>query len=206
MQSAYLCVIFHVKHKKLPFLAIFLTWFLTLGKIQDGGQNGDHCWWRDRPPAAPLPIKYTSSCWEDQRLSTKAKSFRNTATYQKHWRGVPSSPPSLVTTVGVLRVRPKVKMRPNSIFIPHYGYPNKIFSKNVKLCIVIKEKVFRNTCERAIKEVSSLRNKRFRAVSEQRPGEKFFGSRFISRAAKTENLVPRSFFAPKQHRNGCYAG
>ena len=25
MQSAYLCVIFHVKHKKLPFLAIFLT-------------------------------------------------------------------------------------------------------------------------------------------------------------------------------------
>ena len=38
MQSAYLCVIFHVKHKKLPFLAIFLTWFLTLGKIQDGGK------------------------------------------------------------------------------------------------------------------------------------------------------------------------
>ena len=29
----------------------------------------------------------------------------------------------------------------------------------------------------------------------------FFASRFISRAAKTENLVPRSFFAPKQHRN-----
>ena len=26
-------------------------------------------------------------------------------------------------------------------------------------------------------------------------------SRFISRAAKTENLVPRSFFAPKQHGN-----
>ena len=34
----------------------------------------------------------------------------------------------------------------------------------------------------------------------------FFGSRFISRAAKTENLVPRSFFAPKQHGNACYAG
>ena len=31
-------------------------------------------------------------------------------------------------------------------------------------------------------------------------------SRFISRAAKTENLVPRSFFAPKQHGNACYAG
>ena len=68
MQSAYLCVIFHVKHKKLPFLAV-LTWFLILGKIQDG----DHCWWRHRPPAAPPPIKYTSTRREDQRLSTKGK-------------------------------------------------------------------------------------------------------------------------------------
>ena len=34
MQSAYLCVILHVKYKKLPFMAI-LTWFL--GKIEDGG-------------------------------------------------------------------------------------------------------------------------------------------------------------------------
>ena len=61
MQSAYLCVIFHVKHKKLPFLAV-LTWFLILGKIQDGGQDGDHCWWRHSLPAAPPFIKYTSSC------------------------------------------------------------------------------------------------------------------------------------------------
>ena len=36
MQSAYLCGILHVKYKKLPFLGI-LTWFLILGKIQDGG-------------------------------------------------------------------------------------------------------------------------------------------------------------------------
>ena len=34
----------------------------------------------------------------------------------------------------------------------------------------------------------------------------FFASRFISRAVKTKNLVPRSFFAPKQHGNACYAG
>ena len=34
----------------------------------------------------------------------------------------------------------------------------------------------------------------------------FFGSRFISHAAKTKNLVPRSIFAPKQHGNTCYAG
>ena len=39
MQSAYLFVIFHVKHKNLPFLAV-LTCFLILGKIQDG----DNCW------------------------------------------------------------------------------------------------------------------------------------------------------------------
>ena len=34
----------------------------------------------------------------------------------------------------------------------------------------------------------------------------FFGSSFISRAAKTVNPVPRSFFAPKPNGNGCYAG
>ena len=65
----------------------------------------------------------------------------------------------------------------------------------------------------------SLRSKRFRAVQEQRkrnesqrPRENdvskraFFGSCFISRAAKTENPVPRSFFAPKPNGNACYAG
>ena len=57
--QTYLWVNFHVKHKKLPFLAV-LTWFLILGKIQDGSQDGDHCWWRNRPPAAPPFIKYTS--------------------------------------------------------------------------------------------------------------------------------------------------
>ena len=34
----------------------------------------------------------------------------------------------------------------------------------------------------------------------------FFGSRFISRAAETENPVPRAFFAPKPDGNACYAG
>ena len=33
MQSVYLCIIFHVKHKKLPFLAV-LTWFPILGKTK----------------------------------------------------------------------------------------------------------------------------------------------------------------------------
>ena len=52
MQSAYLCIIWHVKNRKLPFIAV-LTRFLILGKIQDGG----HCWWRHRLPAAPPPNK-----------------------------------------------------------------------------------------------------------------------------------------------------
>ena len=60
-------------------------WFLILGKIQEG----DHCWWRSRPPAAPLPIKYTLSCQGDQRLSTEGKTFRNAAKKSK------------TTTVGV---------------------------------------------------------------------------------------------------------
>ena len=34
----------------------------------------------------------------------------------------------------------------------------------------------------------------------------FWLSSFISRAAKTENPVSRSFFAPKPNRNACYAG
>ena len=72
MQSAHFCVIFHVKHKKFTFLAV-LSWFLILGKIRDGGEDGDHCWWRHRPPEAPPPIKYTSTCWEDQSLSTEGK-------------------------------------------------------------------------------------------------------------------------------------
>ena len=67
MQSVYLCVIFHVKHRTLPFLEV-LTWFPILGD-----QDGVRCWWRHRPPAALPPIKHTSSCSEDQRLSTKGK-------------------------------------------------------------------------------------------------------------------------------------
>ena len=42
IESAYLCVILHVIHKQIPFIA-FLTLFLILGKIQDGDQDGDGC-------------------------------------------------------------------------------------------------------------------------------------------------------------------
>ena len=70
MQSAYLCVIIHVK--QLPFLFV-LTWFLILCNIQDGGKDGNHCWWRNRPPAVPPFIEYILSCWEDQRLFSEGK-------------------------------------------------------------------------------------------------------------------------------------
>ena len=68
MQSNRLCVLLHVKRKKLLILNIFI-WFLIRHKIQDG----DHVWWRHRPAAVPPPIKHTSSCREDQRLSTEGK-------------------------------------------------------------------------------------------------------------------------------------
>ena len=64
----YKVLIYKLSTKKLPFIPI-LTWFLVLGKIQDG----NHCWWRHKPPAAPPSIKYTLSCWENQRLSTYGK-------------------------------------------------------------------------------------------------------------------------------------
>ena len=67
MQKAYLNVILHVKHIKLSFIAI-LSWFLILGEIQDG----DHCCWRHRPPAAPSLIKNKT------RLLSRSKAF--------HWR------------------------------------------------------------------------------------------------------------------------
>ena len=48
MQSAYLCVIFHVEHKKNTISRGFnlssTEAVLILGKLQDGSQDGDHCW------------------------------------------------------------------------------------------------------------------------------------------------------------------
>ena len=90
MQSAYLCVILHTKHKKLPFIAV-LTRLLILGKIQDG----DQCWWRHSPPAAPPSIKYTSSCWEDQRLPTEGKIVSKYCNISKTMGRGSTPPPSL---------------------------------------------------------------------------------------------------------------
>ena len=109
MQNVYLCVILHVKHKKVPFIAI-LTWFLILGKIQDSAQGGGHCWRRHRPPVAPLPIKYTSSCWEDQRLSTEGKIVSKYCNISKTL-GRGSITPSPLYQGGSLNLRVRVRVK-----------------------------------------------------------------------------------------------
>ena len=110
MQSTNLCVILRVRHKNVSFLAVF-TWFLILDKIQDGGQDNDHIWWRHRPPAAPSPIKYISFCWEDQRLDLGQNRFEILQLIKNSGEGFYQFPPLLlVQRWGVtLRVRPRVK-------------------------------------------------------------------------------------------------
>ena len=80
-QSTYLCVILHVKHKKLAIVSVFTT-FQFLGKIQDG----DNFWGRHRPPSAPPPIKYSSSCWEDERLFNMTQNLFEVLQYIKNLR------------------------------------------------------------------------------------------------------------------------
>ena len=85
--------------QKITIMAI-LTWFLILDKIQDG----DHCWPRHRPPAAPPPIKCVYLILlRRSRLSTKGKivskyfNISNT----RGWISIHPPPPPACTTVGV---------------------------------------------------------------------------------------------------------
>ena len=59
--------------------------------LSNSAQDGNHCWWRHRPPVAPNLILLRRSKAFHWRLI----SFRNTATYQNLWGRVPSttSPP-----------------------------------------------------------------------------------------------------------------
>ena len=102
----------HVKHKKLPIISVF-TWFLILGKIQDGSQDGDHVWWRHRPPTVPPPLKYSISCREDERLSIEGKIFLVILQHVKDlWQGFYHRPPPPPLYHGgdiTLFVRPGVK-------------------------------------------------------------------------------------------------
>ena len=72
-------------------------------------------WLRQRPPAVPLPIKYTSSCREDQRLSTEGKVVSKNRNISKIQRGggrFHQPPPPFVPRWGMtLRVRPRVNKK-----------------------------------------------------------------------------------------------
>ena len=95
--------------KKSPFLVV-LPRFLNLGEIQDG----DHCWWRRRPPAAPPLIKYTLSCREDQRLSTEGKIVSEYSNIPKPLGGFHLLPPPFpcTTLVGLCtRVPSRVNIK-----------------------------------------------------------------------------------------------
>ena len=88
-QSTYLCVILHVKHKKLPILSVFNY------EISISGKNSRWRQFLGTPQASSRwAIFYgCGACWEDERLfNTTAKSFRNTAIYQKLKGEVPSTP------------------------------------------------------------------------------------------------------------------
>ena len=83
VQSNYLCVISNVKcKKKVLILSTVFTWFLIFDKIQDGHQN-------------------SSSCREDQRLSTEGKIVSKYCNISKTQGGVFRPPPPPCTTVGV---------------------------------------------------------------------------------------------------------
>ena len=101
-----LCCFTYVKRQKWLILTVF-TLFLILDKIQDGSQDGDHAWWRHRPPAAP-PIRYSSSCREDQRLSTEGEIVSKCWNISKTQEGVPPTPPLYHGGGMTLRVRPRV--------------------------------------------------------------------------------------------------
>ena len=87
MQSACLWVIFHVKHKKLPFLIYHLFLILVNSKMPTivgdvtGIQQSHH----------PLNIPHLVK--KIKGFPLNVKEFQNTATYQKRQGGVPSTPP-----------------------------------------------------------------------------------------------------------------
>ena len=98
--------------RKIQFIVIS-TWFLILGKIQDGNDNGDqdgdHCGWRHKPPSAPPPTKYTT-------LMRRSKAFHWRKNRLKHCKILKTlgsvNPPSPVPEWGMnLRVRLRFKWR-----------------------------------------------------------------------------------------------
>ena len=115
MQRAYLCVTFHLKHKKLPFFTV-LTWFLILSKIQDLGQDGDHCW-RHSPLAAPRTHKiYLTLLRRSKAFHWKQNRFKilqHIKNFGEGFHPTPPPPPSLYHGGGSGGMNLRVRLRVN---------------------------------------------------------------------------------------------
>ena len=82
-------VLFYVPHTKNTIFAV-LIWFFILGKVEDGGQGGDHYCWRHRAPAAPPPINIPH--WERSKaFYWGQKCFEIPQHVKKLWGEVPST-------------------------------------------------------------------------------------------------------------------
>ena len=107
--------------KKLPFIANS-TWFLVLGKSKIATIAGDVTagLQQRHHPQNVLPLVE-----KIKGFPLKAKSFRNTATYQKVWGRIPSTPPPPIPLYlgrgmdlrAPLRVTLAVNVILNSIFL-----------------------------------------------------------------------------------------
>ena len=99
-RKVFIYVILNVKHEKIP---IYRGCNLIVV----------HCWWRHRPTATLLPIKYTSSFWKDQRFSTESKivlKYCNISKILARGSIIPPPPGPLYHVRGMnVRVRPRVK-------------------------------------------------------------------------------------------------
>ena len=92
-------VLFYKLSAKKYLFSLFFTWFLILDKTQAGGQDGKLVLRCHRNPAVPPPTKYTSSCREDQRLSTEGKILLKHCNISKTIKegGGPSTHPPCTT-------------------------------------------------------------------------------------------------------------
>ena len=76
------------------------------------------------PPAAPPPLKYTSSCLEDQRLSTKGKIVSKYCNLSKTpGRGsIHPSPPPLGPRLGVMNLRVRQRVKNNTFRLTQFPW------------------------------------------------------------------------------------
>ena len=82
-------VLFFMQSTNNYYFSRFKPDFYSLVKSKMATVESDDKW----PPAAPPPIKHTSSCQEDQRFSNEGKIVSKSCNMSKLRGGVPSNPP-----------------------------------------------------------------------------------------------------------------